>query len=68
MCFERPSYLFQLRALGDKLEEIAVVEKYLRVLPERYVPVVTTLLYSSDLESMKLEEVTGSLKAHDGLL
>lgn len=47
----------ELQSLGDKLEEIEVVEKYLRVLPKRYVPVITTLLYSSDLKSMKLEEV-----------
>ena len=40
----------------------------MRVLPEKFVPVVTTLMYSSDLETKKIEEITGSLKAHEELL
>ena len=55
-------------SLGDKMEESVAVKKYLRVLPEKFVPVVTTLMYSSDLETKKIEEITGSLKAHEELL
>ena len=44
------------------------VKKYLRVLPEKFIPVVTTLMYSSDLETKKIEEITGSLKTHEELL
>lgn len=58
----------EIRSRGDKLEESAVVKKYLRVLPEKFLSVVTTLMYSSQLPKMKIEEVTGSLKAREGLL
>nr|ADB85284.1 putative retrotransposon protein [Phyllostachys edulis] len=58
----------QIVSLGDKIEESVAVKKYLRVLLENFVPVVTTLIYSPDLEEKKIEEITGSLKAHEELL
>lgn len=58
----------QIVSLGGKMEESVAVKKYLRVLPEKFVPVVTTLMYSSNLETKKIEEIRGSLKAHEELL
>lgn len=58
----------KIKSLGDKLEDEVAVKKYLHVLPENFLPVVTTLMYSQDLAKMKIEEAAEALKAHEGLL
>lgn len=62
------SVVNEIHSLGDKLEESVAVKKYLRVMPEKFLPIVTTLMYSDNLPKMKIEEVMGALKAHEELL
>ena len=47
-----------IHSLGDIMEEISVVKKFLRIVPPRFIQIVT-------LENMSVEEVVGCLKVHE---
>ncbi|VFQ70476.1 unnamed protein product, partial [Cuscuta campestris] len=55
----------QIRALGDKLEESQVVRRVLRSLREKFAHLAATIEEYGGLEKKKLEQVFGSLKAHE---
>lgn len=55
----------KIRGLGDKMEEVYVVRKFLYAVPGKFVPVVTTLEQFGDLKAMKVEELIGCLKTHE---
>ena len=54
-----------IRSLGDMVEEISVVKKFLRVVPPRFMQIVTSIEQFGDLKNMSVEEVIGCLKVHE---
>ncbi|CAA6670811.1 unnamed protein product [Spirodela intermedia] len=55
----------QIRNLGEKLEEGAVVAKLLRATPGRFNPITASLEQFDDIDSMPFEEVVRSLKIYE---
>ncbi|XP_074341826.1 uncharacterized protein LOC141679218 [Apium graveolens] len=54
-----------IKALGDELKESYVVKKLLRAVPSKFLQIVSTLEKFGDLETLSVEEVVGSLNAHE---
>jgi hypothetical protein len=50
---------------GEKLEDVHVMEKILRLLTLKFEHVVTEIEESNDLESISAEELLGSLRVHE---
>ncbi|XP_074347526.1 uncharacterized protein LOC141686386 [Apium graveolens] len=53
------------KAFGEKMEEVYVVKKLLIVVPIRFLQIASTIEQFGNLEEMSVEEVVGSLKAHE---
>ena len=53
-----------IHSLGDKVEEISLVKKFLRAVPLRFMQIVTSIEQFGDLNNMSIEEVVGRLKIH----
>ena len=51
--------------LGEKTEDLKVVRKILRSLPESFCAKVTTIEESKDLDEIKLQELIGSLQTYE---
>ncbi|XP_066334266.1 uncharacterized protein [Miscanthus floridulus] len=51
-----------LRTSGESVEEIRVVKKMLRVLPQRYTQIVISIETLLDLKSLTIEDLVGRLK------
>lgn len=54
-----------IRALGEKIEEAYMVKKMLRVVPSNFLQIASAIEQFGNLEEMSIEEVMGSLKAHE---
>jgi hypothetical protein len=54
--------------LGKKMTDAKIVKKILRSLPPRFIPQVATITQSQDLETMRVEELVGSLQTFELLL
>ncbi|KAK1619296.1 hypothetical protein QYE76_024813 [Lolium multiflorum] len=54
-----------IRALGEKLEEISIVRRFLRAAPPRYLPVVSAIEQCVDLKTLTMDDLIGRFKAHD---
>lgn len=54
-----------IRALGEKMEEAYVVKKLLRAVPSKFLQIASAIEQFGNLEVMSIEEVVGSLKAHE---
>ncbi|XP_023767822.1 uncharacterized protein LOC111916382 [Lactuca sativa] len=54
-----------IRSLGEKIEEITVMKKFLRAVPIRFIQIVTSIEQFGDLKNMTVEEVMGRLKTHE---
>ncbi|XP_074328303.1 uncharacterized protein LOC141666208 [Apium graveolens] len=54
-----------IRALGEMMEESYVVKKLLRAVPSRFLHIASVIEQFGKLEEMSVEEVVGSLKAHE---
>nr|GEU85354.1 hypothetical protein [Tanacetum cinerariifolium] len=54
-----------IRSLGDTIEEITVVKKFLRAVLIRFMKIVTSIEQFGDLKNMTVEEVVGRLKTHE---
>lgn len=52
-------------SLGDKLPKNRIVRKVLKFLPERFRLKVTTIEESKDLDTMRIEELVGSLQTYE---
>jgi len=52
-------------SLGKKVSDAKLIKKILRSLPERFKIKVTSIEESKDLDSMKIEELLGSLKTYE---
>ncbi|XP_004517109.1 uncharacterized protein [Cicer arietinum] len=55
----------QMRTNGESLTEVVIIEKILRTLTQRYDHIVVAIEESKDLDNMKVEDLRGSLEAHE---
>lgn len=55
--------LSKMHMLGEKIEDSYVVDKVLRVMTPKYLPITTTLEQFGNLSTMSIEKVFGRLKA-----
>ena len=54
-----------IQALGEKVEETYVVKKLLRLVLTKFLQIASAIEQFGNLEEMSVEEVIGSLKAHE---
>nr|CAD1821546.1 unnamed protein product [Ananas comosus var. bracteatus] len=54
-----------LKALGKDFPQSDLVRKLLRVLPRSWIPKVTAIQEAHDLDKVKIDELVGSLMAHE---
>lgn len=54
-----------IRTLGETVEENYVVKKFLRAMPSKFLQITSSIEQFGDLEQMSVEEIIGSLKAHE---
>ncbi|XBI98878.1 hypothetical protein VPH35_019063 [Triticum aestivum] len=52
----------QLRALGDTMDDVRVVRKFLRVVPPRFAQVAVSIETLLDLSELSIKELTGRLR------
>jgi hypothetical protein len=52
-------------SLGKNVSNVELIKKILKSLPERFRIKVTTIEESMDLDSMKIEELVGSLQTYE---
>ena len=57
--------VFELRQLGERLDDKDAVKKLLRSMPPRYDSLTLSLEQFGDLDLMSLVEAIGSLKVHE---
>ncbi|KAL0454377.1 UNVERIFIED_CONTAM: hypothetical protein Slati_0776900, partial [Sesamum latifolium] len=55
----------QMKRLGEKLTDVRVVEKVIRFLNAKFNHVVVAIEEAKDIESMPIDELNGSLVAHE---
>lgn len=55
----------KVRGLGETMEENYIVKKFLRSMPEKFLPIVSTIEQFGDIEVMSFEEAIGRLKTHE---
>ncbi|XP_073019466.1 uncharacterized protein [Primulina eburnea] len=55
----------QIKGYGDNLEEKKIIEKVLRCLPAKFEHIVAAIEESKDLSKLTLDELMGSLEAHE---
>lgn len=59
------SLVTNIRTLGEQMEEVYVVKKLLRAVPSKFLQIASAIEQFGKLEEMSVEEVVGSLKAHE---
>ena len=64
-CMKMNGLVTNIRALGEKVEETYVVKKLLRAVPAKFLQIASAIEQFGDLEKMSVEEIVGSLKAHE---
>ncbi|GKE41959.1 hypothetical protein Tco_1469243, partial [Tanacetum coccineum] len=63
--FEKVAVVNQLKRNGETLPDTRIIEKILRSLTENFENVVCVIEESKDLEDLTIEELAGSLEAHE---
>ena len=58
----------EMRSLGKAYSNHERIRKILRCLPSMWRPMVTAITQAKDLKSMNLEDLIGSLRAHEVVL
>ena len=64
-CLKLSGIVTNIRTLGEEIQESYVVKKLLRVVPQKFLQIASTIEQFGDLETMTVEETVGSLKAHE---
>lgn len=59
------SLVTNIRAMGDKVEEAYVVKKLLKAVTPKFLQIASAIEQFGKVEEMSVEEVVGSLKAHE---
>ena len=59
------SLVTNIRVLGETVDETYVVKKLLRAVPAKFLQIASAIEQFGDLETMSVEEIVGSLKAHE---
>jgi len=54
-----------MKSCGEKVTDITIVEKVLRILNPKFDHIVVAIKKSRNLEILKVEELQGSLEAHE---
>ena len=54
-----------IRGLGEEVEETIVVRKILRTLPKRFNPKISALEERTDLDTMTVDQLHGTLVAYE---
>ena len=57
------SLVNNLRSLGDHMDEVRVVQKFLRVVPSRYTQIALAIETMLDLNTLSVEELVGRLRS-----
>lgn len=63
-CLKLNGLVARISALGEPIGEEYVVKKIIRELPKKFLQIASTLEQFGNLDTMSIEEVIGSLKAH----
>ncbi|XP_044475004.1 uncharacterized protein LOC123202923 [Mangifera indica] len=64
-CSKVKTIVSQMKRYGDQIEDVLVVEKILRSLTPKFDYVVCVIEESKDLDFLSLEQLEGSLQAHE---
>jgi hypothetical protein len=64
-CSKVTTIVNEIRSLGTKVEEIAIVEKLLRSVLNKFLPIVSTIEQWGDLTVMSVAEVIGRLRTFE---
>lgn len=64
-CMKLNGLVARIRALGETIGEEYVVKKLLRAVPNKFLQIASAIEQFGNLETMSVEEVIGSLKAHE---
>ncbi|XP_074326580.1 uncharacterized protein LOC141664522 [Apium graveolens] len=64
-CMKLNGLVARIRALGNTIGEEYVVKKLLRAVPAKFLQIASTIEQFGNIETMSVEEVIGSLKAHE---
>ncbi|XP_074363070.1 uncharacterized protein LOC141703437 [Apium graveolens] len=64
-CMKLNGLVSKIRALGETIAEEYVVKKLLRVVPTKFLQIASAIEQFGNLDTMSVEEVIGSLKAHE---
>lgn len=64
-CLKLNGLVARIRALGESIGEAYVMKKILRAVPTKFLQIASALEQFGNLETMSIEEVIGSLKAHE---
>lgn len=64
-CMKLNGLVARIRALGETIGEEYVVKKLLRAVPTKFLQIASAIEQFGNLETMSVEEVIGSLKAHE---
>ncbi|XP_074326571.1 uncharacterized protein LOC141664515 [Apium graveolens] len=64
-CMKLNGLVARIRALGKTIGEEYVVKKLLRAVPAKFLQIASAIEQFRNIETMSVEEVIGSLKAHE---
>ncbi|KAL8155747.1 hypothetical protein AgCh_000958 [Apium graveolens] len=64
-CLKINGLVRNIRSLGEEMNESYVVKKLLRVIPSKFLQIVSTIEQFGSIETMSIEEEVCSLKAHE---
>ncbi|XP_074349643.1 uncharacterized protein LOC141689289 [Apium graveolens] len=64
-CMKLSGIVTHIRVLGETMEEVSVVRKILRAVPDKFLQITSNIEQFGDIKEMTVEEVVGRLKAHE---